>query len=170
MPLRFRNEAAPDVEILHRPLVRPLEEDVVRHDVVVAKGRHDGDYIVIGPSAILVRHAKHLPELLDQKFVLAYDLLLRARMLLVVVVPRRVARPDDEVDIVPNILLDPSESLIDQRKRGVATGRLRAVDTCRSSLAVTCCLRRRARVRLVERIWVEVCILWLALKPHCAPQ
>ena len=120
MPLHFRNEAAPDVEILHRPLVRPLEEDVVRHNVVVAKGRHDGDHIVVGPSAVLVRHAKHLPKLLDQKFILAYDLLLRARMLLVVVVSRRVARPDDEVDIIPDIVLDPSECLIDQRKGGVA--------------------------------------------------
>jgi hypothetical protein len=121
MPLRFRDEAAPDVEVLHRPLVRPLEEDVVRHNVIVAKGWDDGDHIVIGPSAVLVRHAKHFPKLLDQKFVLAYDLLLRARMLLVVVVPRRVARPDDEVDIVPDILLDPSERLIDQRKWGVAS-------------------------------------------------
>jgi hypothetical protein len=170
MPLRFRDETAPDVEILHRPLIRPLEEDVVRHNVVVAKGWHDGDHIVVGSSAVLVRHAKHLPELLDQKLVLAYDLLLRARMLLVIVVPRRVARPDDEVDVVPDILLDPSERLVDQREGGVAPRRLRAIDACGSSLAVTCRLRSRARVRLVERVWVEVCVLWSAPKPHCAPQ
>lgn len=170
MSLRFRDEAAPDVEILHRPFIRPLEKDIVRHNVVIAKGWDDGDDIVVGPPAVLVRHAKHLPKFLDQKLVLAYDLLLCARMFLVIVVPRRVARPDDEVDIVPDILLDPSERLIDQRKRRVAARRLRTVDACRASLAVTCRLRSRARVRLVERVWVEVCILWLAHKSHCAPQ
>lgn len=143
MPLRFRDEAAPDIEIFHRPLVRPLEEDVVRHNVVVAKGWHYGYHIVVGPSAVFIRHAEHLPKLLDQELVLAYNLLLRARMLLVVVVPRRVTRPDDKVDIVPYIILDPPESLIDQRKRGVAPRSLCAVDACWSLLAVTCRFRSR---------------------------
>ena len=159
MSLRFRNEATPDIEVFHRPLIRPLEKDIVRHDVVVAKCWHYGDHIVVGPSAIFIGHAEHLPKLLDQELILAYNLLLRARMLLVVVVPCRVARPDDKVDIVPYVVLNPSKRLIDQRKRGVTTRRLCAIDACRSSLAVTCRFRSRARVRLVERVWVEVCIL-----------
>jgi hypothetical protein len=41
-------------------------------------------------------------------------------MFLVVVVSRRVARPDYKVDVVLNILLDPFKGLIDQRKRRIA--------------------------------------------------
>jgi len=120
MPLSFWDEASPNIEVLHSPFVRPLEENVVRHDVVVAKCWHDRDHIVIDPSAILIRHAKHLCKLLYQELILAYDLLLRACMLFVVVVSRRVARPDDKVDIVLDIVLDPSKCLIDERKRRIA--------------------------------------------------
>lgn len=87
----------------------------MRHDVVIAKRWYNGDDIVADPSAILIRHPKHLGELLYQKLILAYDLLLRARVLLVVVVSRRIACPDYKVDIVLDIVLDPSERLVDQR-------------------------------------------------------
>lgn len=60
----------------------------MRHDVVIAKRRHDRDHIVVDAPAVLVRHAKDLCELLHQEFVLADDLLLCACMLLIVIVSR----------------------------------------------------------------------------------
>lgn len=170
MSLRLGNEAAPDVEILHRPLVRPGEKDIVRHDVVVAKRGYDRDHIVVGTSAVLVRHAKYLCKLSDQELVLAYDLLLRACMLLVVIVSRRVARPNHKIDVVLDIVVDPSKGRVDQGKRRIAAGRLCTVDACRSSLAVTCCLSRGTRVRLVERVGVEVYTMSSALVARRALQ
>ena len=120
MPLCLRDEAAPDVQVLHCPLIWPLKEDIVRHDIIIAKRWHDGDHIVVDSSTVLIRQAKHLPKLLDQELVLTYDLFLRAHMLLVVVVSRRVARPDHKVDIVLDVVLDPFKGLIDQRKRRIA--------------------------------------------------
>lgn len=121
VPLRLRDKAAPDIQVLHRPLVRSLEKDVVRHDVVIAKCWHDRNHIVVDTSAVLVRHAEYLAKLLNQELVLADDLLLRARMFLVVVVSRRVARPNYEVDIILDIVFDPFERLIHQRKWRIAT-------------------------------------------------
>lgn len=89
----------------------------MRHDVVVPERRHNRDHIVVNSPAVLVGHTKHLSKLCDQELVLTYDLLLRTCMFLVVVVSRRVARPDYEVDIVLNIVVDPSERLIDKRER-----------------------------------------------------
>lgn len=121
MSLGLRYEAAPYVQVLHRPLVRSRKEDVVWHDIVVAKRWHNRYHIVVYSSAIFIRHTKHLTKLFDQKLVLTYDLLLRARMLLIVVVSRRVARPDHKIDIVLDIVVYPPKRLIDQREGRIAT-------------------------------------------------
>lgn len=99
---------------------------------------------------------KHLGELADDKLVLVYDLFRRTRNLLVVVVPCRVARPDDEIDVVLEMLIDPFECLIDQRKGRVTTGCLSAVDTSRTMPTVAGVTRAGTRIRLVEGIGVYV--------------
>ena len=159
MPLRLWDEAAPDVQVLHGPLVRALQENVVRHDVVVAKRRHNWNHIIVGPSPVLVRHPEHLSELVYQVFILVNDLLLCAGVLLIVVVSRRVACPNDEINVIPDVVLDPLERLVHQRKRRITPRRLCAVDASRPSLAVACCVLGGARVRLVERVRVEICNL-----------
>jgi hypothetical protein len=113
MSLCLRNEATPDIQILHRPLIGPGKEDVVRHNIIVAERWHDRDHIVARSSSALVRLAKDLCELIDQKFVLLYNLLLCTRQVFVVVMSRRVARPDDKVYIILDIVVDPSERLVD---------------------------------------------------------
>lgn len=167
MPLRFRDKATPNVQILHRPLVRALQENVVRHDVVVAKCRHNRDHIIVGPSPVLVRHTEDLSELVHQVFILLDDLLLCAGVLLIVVVSRRVACPNDEINIILDVVLDPLERLVHQRIWRIASRRLCAVDASRSSLAVTCCLLGGARVRLVEGVRVEICNRSSAAGSHC---
>jgi hypothetical protein len=86
----------------------------VWHDVVVAKRWHNRNHIVIGTSPVLVRDAKYLPELVNQELILRYDLLLGTSVFLIVVVSRRVAGPDDKVDVVLDVVVDPSERLVDQ--------------------------------------------------------
>jgi hypothetical protein len=166
MPLRFRDEAAPNVQVLHRPLVRALQENVVRHDVVVAKRRHNWDHIIVGPSPVLVRHTKYLSKLVYQIFILVDDLLLCAGVLLIVVVSRRVACPNNEIDFIPDVVLDPLERLVHQRIWRIASRRLCTVDASRSSLAVACCLFGGARVRLVEGVRVEICDMSSAAGSH----
>lgn len=156
MSLSLRYKAAPDVQVFHRPLVWSGKEDVVWHNIVVAKGWHNRYHIVVYSSAILIRHTKHFTKLFDQELVLAYDLLLRACVFLIVVVSCRVTRPDHKIDLVLDIVVDPSERLIDQRERRVATRRLSAVDACWSSFSMTCCLSCGARVRLIKWVRVEV--------------
>jgi hypothetical protein len=157
MPLGLWNEAAPDVEVLFGPLVRPAQEDVVGHDVVVAKGGHNGNDVVVDGRMVALRLAKDLCELVDEKFILADDLLLSAGNLLVVVVAGRVASPDDKVDVVLDVVVDPLERLVDKREGRVASRRLCAVDASRAALAVAGGVLGGARIGLVEGIGMEVC-------------
>ena len=157
MSLHLGYEAAPNVQVFRRPPVGTAEEDVMRHDIVVAKRRHNrNDKVVDGPVMVMMPVAKNLCELGDHKFVLLYHLPLRARYVFIVVVSRRVARPDDEVDVVLDILVDPLERLVDERERRVAARRLGAIHARRPMSAMAGCVRRCARVGLVKRIGVEV--------------
>jgi hypothetical protein len=85
------------------------------HNVIVAKRRHNGYGILLGVRAILAvaGFPEHLSKLADNELVLVYDLLRRTWNLFIVVVPRRVAGPDDEIDLIFEMLLDPPECLVD---------------------------------------------------------
>lgn len=159
--LRFGDKLAPDVEVAHGPRVWPAGEDVVRHNVVVAKSGHNGYHKVTRPMA-RAGLAKDLDKLGDHKFVLVDNLLVRPRYLLVVVVAGRVAGPDDKVDLILDVVVYPLERLVDEGIGRVASRRLCAVDASRAALAMACGGGGGAGIRLVEGVGVEVCTMTLA--------
>jgi hypothetical protein len=74
----------------------------------------------------------------DHVLILLYHLFLRSGYLLVIVVPGRVACPDDKIYIILDILVYPIECLVDESERRVAAGSLCAVYAGRPMLAMTC--------------------------------
>lgn len=130
----------------------------MRHDIVVAERRYDWNRKVIGRVLVpvILALSKHLGELLHHQLILLYDLLLCAWNLLVVIVSRRITRPDDKIYAVFQILFNPLERLVDQRYGCVAAGRLRAVDSRRSAFPVTCRLRLGTRICLEKWVGVNV--------------
>ena len=49
---------------------------------------------------------------------------------------RCVARPDDEIDLILQVLGDPFEGVIDKRERRIAVGRLGAIGASRALSAM----------------------------------
>ena len=133
----------------------------MRHYVVVAESRHDRYDKVMGAVA-MATVSKDVGKPRDHVLILLYDLLLRPRYVLVIVVSRRVARPYDKVDVVLDIVLDPLERLVNERIRRVAASRLCAVESSGPAFAVACCFSGGARICLVEWVRVEVCRMTLA--------
>jgi len=68
-----------------------------------------------------------------------------------------VAGPDDEVDLVLEVLLDPGEGGVDEGVRGVAVGRLGAVGAGVALAAVAGVVLVGRGVAFVELVGVEVC-------------
>lgn len=155
MSLCLRYEATPDIQILGRPSIRPAREDVVRQYVVVAESRHDWYRKGICTTTVPAL-SKNLSELGHHVLVLLYDLLLRPRNRIVIVVSRRVASPYDEVYFVFQVVVYPFERLVDERKGRVAARRLCAVNAGRATLAMARRIRGGTRVCLVERVRMEV--------------
>lgn len=158
MSLYLGYESTPDIQVIHRPGIWAASEDVVRHNVVVAKSRHNGNDKIVGAMARL-GISKDLYKFRDHELVLVDNLIVCSRYLLVIVVARRVACPYDEVDFILDVVLYPLKRLVDQGKRRVAARRLCAVDARGSSFSVACCAGFCAGICLVERVWVEVCIM-----------
>jgi hypothetical protein len=102
--------------------------------------------------------SEYLCKFRDHIFVLLHDLLWCSWKRIVVVVPRRVARPYHKVDVVLDVIVDPLECLVDERIGRVAAGRLCAVYACRPALAMACCLFCGAGICLVEGIGMKVCM------------
>ena len=150
--LLLGDEVAPDVGVLPEPLVGPRAQDVVRQDVVVPKVGHHGD---AQAGAALV--GEQLGEPVGDPPVGPQHLVRVARQLLVAVVAGAVAGPDDEVDLVPEVGRDPVERRIHERVGRVAAGRLGAVDARGAAAPVAGAVLVRGRVRLVERVRVNVC-------------
>lgn len=113
--LLLGDEIPPNIQILHGPLVRPLQKDVVRHNVIVAKGGYDRHHQRTGWAlGVVFGSPKDLGEFRNDMLILLDDLGLRARDLLVIVVAGGIAGPDDEVDVVAQMFLHPLERLVDQ--------------------------------------------------------
>jgi hypothetical protein len=130
----------------------------VRHDIVVAKRGHDRYNEVVRAMPVVVL-PKDLRQFGDHELILLYDLLLRPRYFLVIVVPRRVARPYNKVYVFLDVVVYPLEGLVDERKGRVAAGGFGAIDAGRAMFAVAGGIRCGARIRLVEWIWMEVWII-----------
>jgi hypothetical protein len=147
-------ESSPDIQILHGPFVRAGQQNVVRHDVVVSKRRHDG-YLKRLRWVLAVAVPKDLGQLLHHELVLRDDLALGAGQFLVVVVACRVAGPHNEINIVGYIVFDPVQGRVDKRHGRVACRRLGAVVARGAMFAVAGCVLLGARVRLVVRVGME---------------
>ena len=163
MSLCLWNHTVPNVQILACPPIWALGEDVVRHDVIVSKGRYDGDAEGICGCIMPICPSKDLGKLGHKKFVLFYYLLLRSRYFLIVVVSSRIARPHDKIYVVGDVVLDPFECLIHQGIRAIASRCFCPVEACRPVFAMAGCSAFGARVRLVEGVWMEVYMLVLVL-------
>lgn len=86
----------------------------MRHNVVVSKSRDDWYSKVLGWILFILVVAKDLGELLHHELVLGDDLVLGARQLLVIVVPRGVTGPDDKIDVIGYVVLDPVHGGVDE--------------------------------------------------------
>ncbi len=120
--LLLGDEVAPDVCVVPEPLVGAGQQDVVRQDVVVAEGGHDGDGEPRG-----VAGGEDMGKAVGDLGVGAEDLVGVAREALVAVVAGAVASPDDKVYRVAQVGGDPVEGGVDEREWAVAVGRLGAV-------------------------------------------
>lgn len=158
VPLRLGDETPPNTEIPLGPFIRAREHDIMRHDVIVAKGGDDGDLVVVCRIIIVVLVlSKDFGEFADHELVGMYDLLLGAGYLLVVVMPCGITCPYDEVYFIGNVVLYPVEGRIDERWRGVAGRGFGAIVAGWATFSVAGCICRCARVCLVEGVWVEIC-------------
>lgn len=140
MFLNFGNKRPPDVKVSACPEVRTLLEDVMRQDVVVAKGRDYRHDEVVGRIVVrlVLVLCKDFVEFVDEQLVEVGDLLYISRYLLVVVMARGIAGPDDKVDRVLELVADPVEGGIDERNRRVAVGRLGTIITCWAVASMAC--------------------------------
>lgn len=71
MSLRLGDETPPNVQVLHGPPIGPTEEDVMGHDVVIAKGRHNRNDEIVGGRAGVSGLAKDVCKLGNHELVLA---------------------------------------------------------------------------------------------------
>jgi hypothetical protein len=143
----------------NQPPVRALGHDVVRQDVVVANVGNDRDDVVIvgiAISLVAIAFAKDLEHLVDHELVELGDLSRRAWVVLIVVVTRRVSRPDDKVNLIPKLFSNPFYRLVDQCYGAVAIADLSAVDACRALPMVTGSVFGGGRIYFVETIGMEV--------------
>lgn len=126
-------------------------------NVIVPERRHDRhDKIIVRVGIVdVVSLAKDLDKLGDDELVESNDLLVRSRVVLVVVVSRGIARPDDEVDVILDVVVDPLESRIYQAERTITTGDFRPVVPGRPFPGVTLIIWRR--VEFVEGVGMNVC-------------
>lgn len=167
MPLRLRDKPPPNIGVFHSPFIRPTQQNIMRHNVVISKSRDDRNPECLRRIFLIRPTAKHLGELLHHKLILRDYLILSARLLLVVIVSRRVAGPDDKIHVIGYIVLDPVHGRVDEGNGRVAARCFGAIVAGRSMFSVAGSVRLGARIRLVVRVWMEVwttslasCIGW----------
>lgn len=117
MLLHFGDEVTPDIEVTASPEIRPSLENIVRQDIIVAKGGNDWNDKVICRIVIrlLLVLSKDFVEFVHEQLVELGDLLDVSGNLLVVVVTCRIASPDDKVDRVLELVANPVKGGIDKR-------------------------------------------------------
>lgn len=122
MPLLFRDELSPDVQILASPSVRTIGEGVVRKDVIVTKGRNNRHDEIV--QRIRIVEVFGLPEDLkkfgNEQLILVDNLHVTSRNFLIIVVTGGVSSPDDEVNLVLDVIFDPVEGSVQQSDGTVA--------------------------------------------------
>lgn len=128
MALLLGDKLPPDLGKFLGPPVGTLGEDVVWENVVVAEVRHDGYGEIVGRIGVVdvVGFAKDLDEFVDEHLIQLDDLLFCARNELVIVVASGIASPDDKVDSIFEVVVDPLESSVDQGDGRITVGLLGA--------------------------------------------
>ncbi len=156
MALLLRDKFAPDVGVTLSPSVGTLGEDVMREDIVVAEIGYDGYGEVVGGIGVVdvVVLAKDVDELLDEHLIQPDDLGLTAWDEFVVVVTSGIAGPDDEVDGIFEMVVDPLERSIDQGEGRVTIGLLGAEDAGIARAPVASIIAVCGGGLAVEWVWV----------------
>ena len=166
MALFFRDKFAPDVGVVLSPSVGTLGENIMRKDIVVAEVGHDGDGEVVGGISVIdvVVLAKDVDELLDEHLIQPDDLGLTAWDEFVVVVTSGITGPNDEVDFVFEIVVDPFESSVDQGEGRITISLLGAEDAGIARAPVTSIIAVCGGELAVEWVWVEICMQQLSVR------
>ena len=77
-------------------------------------------------------------------------------MLLVVVMPRRITRPYDEINGIFEVFFDPVEGSVEEAEGAVTIGDFGPIGPGRTLAPVASILFSYGRMILVERVWMEV--------------
>jgi hypothetical protein len=170
MILVLGNKAFPQLYIFLSELARTWLHDIVRKYIVIPHSRHDGDRQWIPFAAV----PEDLYHLVDGSFVGSIDFSRGTGNLDILIVPRRVAGPDDKIDLlvtpdswsaptrraskagaeayVFQILVDPPKRLVDKSPRRI-TGTLRySIRSGDTLSAVALLVRVGARLVVVVRM------------------
>ena len=153
------DELPPDAGELLGPPVRTWGEDVVWKNVVVAEIGHDGYGEIVGRIGVVevVGFAKELDEFVDEHLIQLDDLFGAARDELVIVVASGIPGPDDKVDGIFEVVVDPLKGSVDHGDGGVTVGPLGAEDTGVALPPMASIIAVCGGVSTVESVWVEVC-------------
>lgn len=68
----------------------------------------------------------------------------------------RVASPDDKIDLVFEMVVEPLKRCIDEGEWRITIGRLGAEDACRAGITMACRLCRCGGEGFVESIWMKI--------------
>ena len=150
MALLLRDEAPPDVAVSLQPHVGAGMEDVVRQEIIVAKGGDDGNV-----QAVLVG-GKGGKELVSDYTVGPEDLGTASGVLFITVVACCIACPDYKVNVVLEMLFDPVKGCADKRERRIAVCKLSSISPCETMTPMACYALPCGGPRLVEIIRVEI--------------
>jgi hypothetical protein len=148
--LLFGDEAVPDIAVGLKPLVGPRVEDIVREEVIVAKGRDDGN------GELLAVIGEGIDNLLREERVGTEDVAFVSGNLLVAIVAGTVASPNDKVDLVLEVCANPIESRVDEGQGRVAIGGFGAVVAGRPLFAMAGDAFCGGSVRLVKGVGMEI--------------
>lgn len=148
------DKLVPDFAVLLRPPVRTGLHDIMRHYIVIPESRNNGDGVL---------SAKDLGEFVHHELIQADDLICRAGIPLIIVMPCRVTSPDDKVNLVFKVVLNPAKCLVNEGNWRVAFSLFGAIVpggalTSVAALFVGCS-------GLVKGVWMKIW-KWLAC-PFC---
>ena len=144
MTLLFWDELPPDMGELSGPPGRASLHDVVGHNIIVAPCRDNRYSEVVGwiPIINVVTLAPNLCEFGDEHLVQIDDFAGCAWYLGIAIMSRRVASPNDEIDFIFEVVIEPLECCIDKSEWRITIRRLGAEDTCRPGITMACRLCR----------------------------
>lgn len=110
MSLLLWDKWPPYLAQLACPFIWPFFKDIVRHHVIVADIRNDWNRGFVLAAIFLL--SKHLQELVYHSLIEFLNLLFRARMAFIIVMAGRISGPNNKINLISEISLDPIKCLI----------------------------------------------------------